>query len=181
MPNVIDKLNNAEERLQYLEEKLRISKDKKLKKSILPAKIRSFFRKKPEKLICLFLGSDGRASFKEARVDGGLLLVGNEQFSYEPGSIYTLDKKNNLVVVFEWRLLPVGGKAEEFKTRLLGGESDAKLAQDLNITTYAQRTIIRGIEQAEAVGAQKSKLGWNPVWWVLVAGLVIYVISRMFT
>lgn len=137
----------------------------------LPLGIRMRSRKavKRGKFLCVWLGSNHVLDFKIVNVVGGMIKIGDYQYkAYEDGAIYHY-KKLPVVVILEWRLT------------LVGGMTDFANANALNITDFAQQTIIRAIEKIEIekeVGKTKKKI---PIV-LLIIGLIIgaYLLSKSF-
>lgn len=148
----------------------------------LPFGIRAKTKKavKQGGVLCVFLRNNKTLEFKIAKVVGGMFEIDKYQFSaYENDAVYHY-KKLPVAVIFEWRLLPIGGRAEEYRARLVGDERDEALAESLKITQHAQQTIIRKIELAELSKEQPKKGGMSWVWWIAIAGLAIYLLSQFF-
>lgn len=182
--SVVDKLDTQEQRIKNLETALRVENEGKNKKwrIKIPNKILRKL-KKTQNSSCLWLGHNSNAEFRLIEFKDGLLWQGKNSYAYERGAVYNLKqgrKRVPLVVVYEERLLPVGGKAEEYRSRLVGDEFDHELAEALQIKNIGQQTIIRAIEQAEIDKDKKKTGGLSIIWIILLVVGALYLISQIF-
>lgn len=174
-----------EEKLEVIEKNFRDEEIKRMKKKEfkLPFGIKMKTRKavRKGKVLAIYLRHNRNLEFRIADIFGGLIRLDKYEVNlYETDAIYTY-KKWPVVVVFEWRIMPVGGKVEQYKNRVIGGEDDKEVAKTLNITTDGQQTIIRAIEQAEkAEDANKKKGGLSPIMWLLIIGAGGYLLAKIF-
>jgi len=184
--SIIEQTREHDDRLKKLEETIEM-KGKKKKKGIkikIPGFLSRAIKNDPNVSLALWLGANHEAEFKKAIYKEGLIYVGEQSYMYEEGSIYRLKigkKRLPFLVVFEWRLMPVGGKVEEYHNRVLNGEDAEETAKKLGVTNQAQLTIIRRLEQEEAEIGKKKKGGFNMiVLYLVLAALVLYVIAKAF-
>lgn len=149
----------------------------------LPKKVLRQVRRglKKNKILVPFFGSNKGFEFLTGIIDGGLVRVGEDSYELDPTAVYYWRKGRVPVYgIIQWRLPPVGGKPDLYQGLLsVGGEEAENIAKALNITNYAQRTIIRGIQEEE-VGADKKKKKKMPwILWVLLGVGVVFVLSRI--
>lgn len=173
-------IKEHEDRLKRLEEEKKKKELKAAKK--MRVKIPRFIKKKPKDTISLgvlVLGANRHAKFEKGTYKDGLIYVGDKAYKYEKGGVYHI-KKSPFVVLYEWRTLPVGGIAEEYKSRVLDGEDDEAVATELNITNYGQQTIVRAIEQSQVDDMKGKMKGLAPIAWLFIGVGAIYVISKLF-
>lgn len=175
-----DKIKLLDDKVKGIEGEFKKPKGKKFK---LPFKYRGSRKYKDGRVLCLWLGSNHRAEFKFGYINGGLIVVdGKSYYAYEKGAVYHY-KKYPFVVIFEWRLTPVGGSAENayYKTKAepIGGDDDKKFADDNGLAAHAQQTIIRSIQNAK-IDAEDTKKGSKSKMIILLAvgGIVVYVILK---
>ena len=186
MTSIKEELDQAKERLAALEQVTNVqkkAKDKKLQIKI-PIRLLRKAKAKPEKSVGVFMYHNREAEFKEVTYRDGLLYCGEQSFTYEPGCCYQLKYKRKripLYVIYEWSMIPEGGKTAEYRNRLVGTEFDKDLAEKLGVKSAGQQTIIRRIEQAEVdkEGKQKKPLG-GMIIWIIVIVIIIYLASKLF-
>jgi len=175
---LLEAMEELEGRVKLLEQGGPVKMKKWKVKVKLPWKVKS--KIKGERVGAVWLGANHILDFKAATIQGGLLKVeGHGEFEYDPVAIYRY-KKWPMVVLFEWRLTPAGGRAEEYHNRVLGGEDDVKVAESLKITSYGQQTIIRAIEQAEVKKDEKKKFNMNIIWIIIGVIALGYLALKMF-
>jgi hypothetical protein len=178
---LIQMLVEQDERLKKLESGDTTGGKKWSFKMKIPGRIASKAKRNKMKAAALWIGPNRRIEWKLANEKDGLWWIDVEKqkvsFAYEESSVFTFNK-TPIIILYSWRLLPVGGKAEEFQTRIIGGEDDQVLAEHLGIKTFGQRTIIRGIEQAELEKEQKKGGSMTWIWIALIAVGAIYLLSR---
>lgn len=154
------------------------------KKVKMPRKARAAVRRglKKNKILVQFFGSNKHFDSLVGYIDGGLIRVGDDQFEYDPTAVYFW-KKGKIPVygVVQWRLTPVGGKADAYQGyHSVGSEEAEAYATRLNLKNYGQKTIIRGIE-AEEVGADaKKKKKPKLLLWIILGVAAIYLLSKVF-
>lgn len=139
------------------------------------------FRKglaKNKVLVC-FLRANKQVMIKEGCIDDGRLIIDDQQYAYESSTVYQY-RKFPFIVILEWRLLPVGGRAEEYAFRRVGGDEDAALAEELGINNFGQMTIIRGIEASKVEGLKKKTGGISMILWLLLGVGALYLIAKIF-
>lgn len=172
-------VKDLNKRLEVVEEVNKVRKKPKEKKMTI--KIPAFLLRSAQRdenvSVALVLGSNHTAKFKKCVYKDGIFWVGPRAYTYDASAIYRY-KKTSFVVVFEWRLTPVGGKTEA-NSVLVSEKKSMKDAEEKNLTNYGQETIIRALQQALIDQRQKGgfKMG---IWVVILAGLVLYVISQFF-
>lgn len=183
--SIVDQVQSQEERLKAIEERLPKPKEKKwgFRLPNMPGGIRRKAEKKPDMAAALIIGNNRRAYWEIATHKDGLWIVGKDkdkqQYGYEESAVFFL-KKTPVIVLFEWRILPAGGKADQLTTRVLGGESDVEAAEVLGIKSFGQQTIVRAIEQAE-IEKDTKKGGSGAILWILLGGGVgVYLLMKMF-
>ncbi len=186
--SLVEQMEKMNERLENMEE-VSIAKKKKKEKK-LSIKIPNFLARRadkdPEVSLALVLGYNGRANFQECRYKDGLLYIADRQYAYEESAMYSIrHKKKTLpfVIVYEYRLTPVGGAAEKLKDRVLNGEEIEVIAKEMGIHSYGSQTIIRGIQHAEMDkdGMKKPKKTISMAIWILAIGVVLYFVTQMLT
>lgn len=149
----------------------------------------------------LLLKSDSQGEFTNGFYSDGLVVVGDKQFSYDKASVFWVNKnKVPLMVYYEWRLTPVGSSTDALKNGLsndslpfapdgdclvkgsgvVDSRSDHSFAEEVGLTNYGQRTIIRSLEQALLPVDKKGFKGMSPILWLLLIVGVIYGISQVF-
>jgi hypothetical protein len=134
---------------------------------------------KPGKLLVVFLGLNRKARFLVGEIVDGLIRVDGKFYGMEEVSVYSYSKKFSVVVIFEWRLLAAGGKAEEYRSRVIGGEDDVKVAEATGIRSFGALTIIRAIENAELDKSEKKKGFGAWIFWIIGGIVVIFIISKL--
>jgi hypothetical protein len=154
------------------------------KKKRIPLKYRSIRKYKDGKILVLFCGYNHFAKFVWGIVDGGLIKILHKKEvktynAYEEGAIYFL-KKYPFAIVFEWRLTPVGGKAEELTSRVVGGDVDKAVAEEFGLSNFAQQTIIRAIKHEEIIKDEKPKKSFPPALIILLVGIVLFILGKAF-
>lgn len=174
------KVSDVDERLTKLEAQNPSTTTKKPWLKIkIPGSVKRHAKKaKQTNAIAIWHGSNKSVDFREARIKDGLIIVGDKEFAYEPEAVY-YHKKWPVVTVYEWRLLPFGGRVEEYR-RLAGDKIDQDIAKRLNIESYAQQTIIRGIERGIVQDDKVKSKGPSIIIWLLIGVGAIYVISKFF-
>lgn len=183
--SIVDQVQSQEERLKAIEERMPKPKEKKwgFKIPKIPSGIRRKAEKKPDMAAALIIGNNRRGTWEVATQKDGLWVVGKDKekrtYGYEECAVFFL-KKTPIIVLFEWRLLPAGGKADQLTTRVLGGEADVEAAEVLGIKSFGEQTIVRAIEQAEVEKDQKKGGGGSWILWILLAGVAIYVLMKFF-
>jgi RecG-like helicase len=153
----------------------------------LPSKVKGKIKRKNKegKILIVFFRNNKTLEFRYAPIIGGIVHLSAEtpsgqkeyKFSlYEPEAVYIFNNKIGAIGVFEWRLTPIGGLTEEYRSRLVGDQVDQKLAEELGLNSYGQETIIRAIEQAELSKDEKKKGSFSIIWIILgliAVGLVL--------
>lgn len=178
--SIKDKVEQVDKRLKSVEGKDVLDKSKKPFK--LPFKFRGKRNYKKGKVLVIHLGYNHYLNFKWGVLQGGLIKVGTgdeeEYYDYESGAVYFY-KKFPVVVVFQWRLNPAGGMAEEYKNKNIGGDDDKGYADDKGLSSHAQQTIIRAIKQAEIDKDDDKKKSKKGLIWIIIAGVVgVYLIAN---
>lgn len=176
LKEIEDKLNSIDN--SFRDEELQRVKKKEFK---LPFGIRMKTKRavKKGKFLCVYLRNNKRMEFRIVDVFGGLIKVDKyELFAYESDAVYNY-KKFPVIVIFEWRLLPVGGGIDEYLARILGGKEEQDKAKELNIKTDGQQTIIRSIEKAEKNVEDNKKKGLSMFLWIIIIGVGGYLIAKM--
>lgn len=177
-------VEEQETRLKKIEERLHLNKTKKEKKWTI--KIPSMIKRaalKQGHVAALVLRANKNAEPKKAYIRDGLIHLEGDTYAYEAAAVYHLKQGTKtipLVVIPEWRLLPVGGKTEEYMMRVWNGEEAQKVAKELKITNEGVKTMIRAIEQAEVGKDEKKKGGISPIVWLMIGVGIIYVLSQLF-
>lgn len=191
MTSVVERQEEQEKRLADLEEALRSrvkEKDRKIRIKV-PGWLLRQSKKDGSVSAALFLGANRVARWKKAVYRDGLVYVGEQSYGYEETAVFTLQqgmRKIPITVVFEWRLLPVGGRAEEVWARAREGSGlvDSKVlgevADALGLKNLAQLSIVRRIEQAEVDKGEKKKGGMAWIWIVLGLGVLAYIAMKFF-
>jgi len=185
-----EKMIEQRSKIDYIYDQLKDENIKRIKKREfkLPAGIKGKMRKevKQGRLLAIFLRSNKRVEFRIVKIIGGLVQLDKYDFNiYESDAVYTYQRGRivfPVIVVWESRLAPVGGGVDEKITqaRIMGTKLDSEDADILNITSYAQQTIIRAIEIAKAEELLKKKKGIGMVWWIIIGGVILYVIGKAF-
>lgn len=172
------KVNAISERLA--EEDLRRVKKKSFRLP-LGVRIRSRSAVKSGKILVLYFRANRKFEFRICKLEAGLVTIDDHLFkAYEGNAVYHY-KKFPLIAIFEWRLLPVGGLAEVYESRIIGGEASEDVAKDLNISDVAQQTIVRVIEKVEVDKELGKKKGKLPIAWIIIGvGILIYLLAPMF-
>lgn len=170
-----DKMDFLEARFKELD-----SRVKPLKAPKPPRKYRSRRQYKKGKMMIVWFGSNHSLDFKWGEVFGGLVKVGEETYkAYEKGAVYFY-KKFPACAVFEWRLTPVGGRSEVFRSRVIGGDSDKEVAEELGLSSFAQQTIIRSVKQEELAKDDKKKKKIPMAVLLIVGGILLFVLGKAF-
>src|SRR5689334_6489671 len=140
--NVIEKVTEQEQKLKELEAKLAENEKKKKKswKIRIPWKIGKKTLKDDKKVAALFVGPNISAQWKTATAKDGVWLIDEDKddkgYLYEENAIFHLKQKRKMIpfiVIFSWRLMTVGGKAEEYCTMLVGGKTTEEAAEATGI------------------------------------------------
>jgi hypothetical protein len=191
----VDELREQNERLKEIESRLPKKEEKELKgwKFKIPMKVKRAALKEAGKAAAFYISANRTAEWKVAAYrDGNWVLqngkdengkVREEHYAYEEAAVFPLrqgSKQIPVIIILQWRLLGVGGKAEEYRSRIIGGETDEDAATALGIKSFGQQTIKRMIEQAELKKDEKKgmNLGW--LIWVAVGGAALFIIYKMF-
>lgn len=179
--NTIDTIKEQERRLKELEEALHIQKEKKEKKFKfrIPIKFQRATKKNTQTAAAICIGHNRRIQWKKAVERDGLWHIGEQKYAYEESSVFFI-KNTPVIIIFEWRMIPVGGIAEEYKSRIIGGQEDQDNAALIGIKNFGEQTIIRAIEQAELDKDEKKKGGMGWIIWILLGVGAIYLLSRFF-
>lgn len=144
----------------------------------LPGKVRGKIKRKNKegKVLVIFHRYNRTIEFRYAPIVGGIIHIsaetpiGQKEYKfclYEPQAVYNYNNKIGVVSAFEWRLTPIGGKTEDYRARLTGDQIDHKIAEEMNLNSYGQETIIRAIEQAELSKDDKKKGSFAFIWIIL--------------
>lgn len=168
-----EKFDDINKRFDQLTGHLQENDLKKVKEWKLPFGIKFKTKKavKKGKFLVIFIKNNKQIEFKLLNEVGGLIQIDKYKFYAFQADAVHIYKNIPTLVVFEWRLTPVGTDVDEFKSRLLGGEDDKQLAKEYNLDSTAQLAIIRAIEKAEIEKADKKKMGFSPI--LLIIGAVI--------
>ena len=180
--SIMDRLENIEKILEEQKPKEKPIKGWKIK---IPSFVKRGVKKGNNKAAALFIGANRRAEWRVAVAKDGLweIMDGEKKrtFGFEEAAVFDLkqgSKSIPIIILFTWRLTPGGGMAEEYRSRLIGGEADEKIATSLGIKTFGQQTIIRGIEQAELDKDAPKKGGFGWVLWILLGLGAVYLILK---
>lgn len=205
--SLVEKAENHEERLKKVEEQVtpKDAKKKREGKVSVPGNLLSWARKNPNRAVAEVVGFNKGILWKRAEVRDGNWYIDGDKYNphpYEEVSVFYY-KKSPIIIVFSWRLLTLGGRAEEFRTkidgdgktletlkkeisqvqggsRLVGDEKDALLAEALGIKTFGEQTIIRGIEHAEIDKDKKHTGSFGWIIWVIIGLAIVYFASKFF-
>lgn len=179
---LIQQVARLNERLDTVDTALHLREKKKRDPWIkirIPRRVKVKAQSKRESnVIVVWLGGNKRVDFKTGRIKDGLISVEGHEFGYESEAIYHY-KKWPLCVVFEWRLLPVGGRLEEYR-RLIGDDKTVEQAKTLGVNTFGQQTIIRAIQKAHLEGTGAARKGVSLILWLLIGVGAIYAVSKLF-
>jgi len=189
--SLVDSIEEQEKRLSALEKVLDVKNGEKVKK--VKIKIPGFLvrgvKKEDGVSVALWLGANHKAEFKKAVFRDGLIYVGDQSYGYEEGGVYQLKNGRKLmpfIVVFAWRLTMLGGSTDEAWARsrdgngLVNGEELLKVAEVLGVTNFGQLSMVRRLEQAEVDKLEKKKGNYTLLIWVVVIGIVGYLLFKMF-
>lgn len=135
--------------------------------------------KKGKKPVALVLTRNHQVVLMPGEWHDGNIKVGDISYEYDPTALFFYNGVP-LVVLIQWRTLPVGGVVESYKYEVLGGENDVAISEKYHLFAKGQEVIIREIQQASVDDAKTKKGGLSPLVWVLIAGAVIYIISKLF-
>lgn len=182
---VLQKVDAQEERLKKLEAHTKIDGKKKKEKKWtikVPGRIKAGAQRKGS-FATLWLGANKGAEFKKVVFEKGLLYVGALSYAYDEGAIYRLKqgmKTLPLIVIYEDRLIPVGGTVEKYVSHVIHGKKDENAQKDLKKTIHnlGQMTIIRGIENAEIEKDGKKKKGGGIIIWIILGVAAIYLAAK---
>jgi hypothetical protein len=170
--SIITRQQELERKVDDITEVLKIADKKKAKKEFkIPWGIRVAHRRKSKQgqRLALFLRNSHIGEFKWFEPKGGNAEI-EEGISHEfDNSATYFIGKIPLMVFFEWRMTPAGGK------------TDKEAAETAGDTTSAQQTIIRAIKNEELVkfdGKKKKKLGGSMIWIILIVIVVIYFVIK---
>lgn len=190
MSKALQEKKDRDAKIDFIYNQLRDETVKRIKKKEfkIPGGIRSKAKRgvKDNKILCVFLRNNKTLEFKLVKIFDGLIEVDKYLFNaYESDAIYTY-KKLPVVVILEWRIIPVGGETDaiiqnnkpSLKAKIMGGLDDAENADLLNIKSFGQQTIIRAIERATLEDLNKKKKGFGIIWWILIAGVLIYIVGK---
>jgi hypothetical protein len=167
----------------------------KTKEFKLPFGIKGRLKKaiKDGKFLVIFLRNNHKIEFKFVKEVGGLIEIDKYRLHlYDNDAVYHW-KKDPVLVIFEWRLSPVGSTIDEvhsrlidknidpdeYRARLIGTTKDEEIASVLKDHTYGVQTVVRAIEKAELDKNDKKKGGFGAVIWIVVGGVAIYVILKI--
>jgi hypothetical protein len=99
---------------------------------------------------------------------------------FESGAVYNFKHKYPVVVIPEWRLLPVGGVVEDLERAILfGGDKDKVKALELKIGSTAEVVLANMMEKKELDASAKKKGNWGWLIWVVVGLVALYVIGKL--
>ena len=133
----------------------------------------------------LFLGGDKELTFTNGYYNDGLLKVDGRSYSFEAASVFTAKKgKVPVVVLYDWRITPIGGFTESCKefegSSFLEIKEDHKFAEEKGLTNYGQQTIIRDLQQAQQDDKKKGMGGVSGIMWLIGGVVVVYLLSQFF-
>lgn len=193
MTTVLEQLDSQEKKITELEQQLK-------KKNEKPFNIRIPFRtvkdvkkaKENNKVAALWVGPNKRAQWRSATYRDGLWYLDDKKikttgekktFEYEEQAIFQIEQKKKeipFVIFLDWRLVGVGGVAEEYEAHVINGKSTEEAARITGIHSHGRNTIVRHIEQSELDKEQTKKGGMGWLIWIVLAIGVIWVLMRMF-
>lgn len=175
-----EKFDDINARFDQLTGHLQEKDLKKVKEWKLPFGIRFKTKSavKKGKFLVIFIKNNKAIEFKYLNEVGGIIQIDQYKFYAFQADAIHLYKNIPVLLVFEWRLTPVGSSIDEFRSRLLGGEEEKELASKYNMTTEAQLAIIRAIEKAEIEKAEKKKMKFSPILLIIGAVIVLGVLAQ---
>lgn len=99
---------------------------------------------------------------------------------FEPGAVYSFKNKWPVLVIPEWRLLPVGGVVEDLERSVaFGGDEDKENAAVLKVHTTAEVVLANMMERKEMDATQKPKGSYGWLIWVGIAIVAGYIILKL--
>lgn len=181
--SLMEKISDIDDRLGKIEDpnKGKPKKEKEFKIKIPPF-VKKAAKKDTNKVAAIIIGANRTMKVTVGEQIGGNWYIDkntDNPYMYEEAAVFYY-KKTPCIIVLEWRLMPVGGMAEEYRTRVLGGEDDQVVAAELGIKRAGQQVIIRAIEKAELDNDKKKGAGMGWIFWILGAGVAIYLLMKMF-
>lgn len=171
------------------EQLIDVPKPKKVKKPFeFKIKIPSGILRKARKkgvFAVVHLGGDKGLTFTNGYYNDGLLKVDGKNYSFEAASVFTAKKgKVPVVVLYDWRITPIGGFTESCKefegSTFLDIKNDHKFAEESGLTNYGQQTIIRDLQQAQQDDKKKGISGMSGIMWLIGGVVVVYLLSQFF-
>lgn len=177
------KLKLADKEINEKSEELKNFEKLNKKKSFkIPFKFRLKNPYKKGRFLIIWLGANHYLDFKWGLVEGGVVKILDkgevlDYNVYEKGAVY-FHKRYPVGVVFEWRLGLAGGNAEEFGTKVVGGDADKELADKYGFSSAAQRSIIRAIKNEEIAKDEKKKKKLPIGFIILLIGIVLFIIGK---
>lgn len=186
----LDELNKKLDKIdaKLNEEEVKKKEKKKLFKGWGKAKRSAKKSIKQGKILICYLKNNRDIDFFWAEQTMGLIDVDpNYQgirvkpyHGFEPGAVYSFKNKWPVIVVPEWRLLPVGGVVEDTeKAILFGGDVDKVRAGELNILSMSEITLANMMEKKEIDASAKKKGNWGWLLWVGIGIVALYLIARV--
>ena len=181
--SIIDDVTGLKEDIKLIK-KYQSDYEGKLRKKHfkIPAKIRSEVRRKVKDGACIVVhfSSNKQLTFLRGNIRGGFVQVGDDTYTYDPSAVYIYKKKLPVVGLIEWRIDPIGSKTDTYYQRVVIGGADAvETAEHLDVTNFAQRTIIRGVENSLVEAKKPGLAGKNVLWIILGVIVVIYLVTQM--
>ena len=191
LQDIENKVDLLVEKKREEEQALVDKKKKKFKLFKFPRKAKSGAKKqlKDGKFLICYLKNNKDVDFFWAESVMGLIDVDPKYqglrikpyHGFEPGAVYNYKYKYPVLVVPEWRLLPIGGVVEDYEQQVLfGGDRDKENAKLLNIMSAAEITLANMMEKKELDANAKKKGNWGWLLWVGVALVGAYILVKVF-
>ena len=181
-----DEIRDLKKDLEFISDKFKDDEGGKKKSYRLPGKAKRLGKvaKKKGGFLGIILKANKNIEFRLVELKHGLLKFGEYEFNaFENDAVYHY-KNMPVVVVLEWRLLPVGGRIESyknddsFKYSEVGGKADEVIANKYNLTGYAAQTIIRAIAAAKVDKEEGAKKKLSMVWILIIGGIALYLVLK---
>lgn len=155
------------------------TEEEKLKKKRfkLPSKIERGARRLVRQGGCVvaLLGNNKTLTYHRGIIKSGLVCVDDRSWAFDPSSVY-IYKKTPIIHVIDYSLAPVGGKLHEYRSLVVGGKDDEEAALETKITSYAQQTIIRDIQNSVQEEQKKKGLKAGNAILYFIGGIIVVAI-----
>jgi len=181
--NLQEEMNVIKDNLEVIVKHLTNEETVRVKKKDfkLPFNIKRNLKKKIKAnyLLAVILKKNKQLEFRLVKTIGGIIDLGNYIINqYDEEAVYTY-KNFPVVVVFEYRIIPVGGSIEKIKAEVLGGSNDSVEIQSRYnaLDTEVAQTILKAVEVAKNEGFETVKPKKYFLWWLIGGVIVLYFVG----